>query len=188
MTEETLRDLAATVRKLTEENDALRARVDRLDRQTAASKDTQLLGILGLQDYLATRVGCGSLDCGALLEMARAGQIPSILLPQASGGEAFAFNGPAVEKALLRRAERRPTRELDLLVDDLPGLSARTKNALHANRIVHLGHLVKSVAPELLRLKNFGKRGLQEVESELARLGYSLGMPVDWTQPQGGRR
>lgn len=63
-------------------------------------------------------------------------------------------------------------------VDDLT-FSTRTLNALRNAGVRYLGELVQQTRPRLLRLKNFGKASLKEVEEKLAIRGLFLGHPLE---------
>ena len=54
------------------------------------------------------------------------------------------------------------------------GFSARAVNALFHENVATLGQLCEKTRAELLRIPNFGKKSLSEVEAELARWGLSL--------------
>lgn len=62
-------------------------------------------------------------------------------------------------------------------VDELE-LSVAAFNCLSNENIVLIGELVQRTEPELLRTKNFGRKRLIEIKSELGRLGLALGMEV----------
>jgi hypothetical protein len=59
-------------------------------------------------------------------------------------------------------------------------LSVRTTQCLSNAEIVHLGQLVQKTEAELMRLPNFGRKSLNEVNEVLAGLGFHLGMELDW--------
>jgi len=67
--------------------------------------------------------------------------------------------------------------ELLRSVDELE-LSVAACNCLSNENIVLIGELVQWTEPELLRTKNFGRKRLIEIKSELNRLGLTLGMEV----------
>lgn len=62
-------------------------------------------------------------------------------------------------------------------VDELE-LSVAAFNCLSNENIVLIGELVQWTEPELLRTKNFGRKRLIEIKSELGRLGLTLGMEI----------
>ncbi len=71
--------------------------------------------------------------------------------------------------------------ELDKLLDqplDRLNLSVRAKNCLDSENIVTIRELVSLTESELLKVRNFGKTSLKEVQKELKKLNLSLGMPV----------
>ena len=61
-------------------------------------------------------------------------------------------------------------------------LSVRSRNCLEAVELNTIGDLVTKSGAELLKLRNFGKTSLAEVEGKLAELGLSLGMDVKWPE------
>ncbi|MDR2638611.1 MAG: DNA-directed RNA polymerase subunit alpha [Helicobacteraceae bacterium] len=82
-----------------------------------------------------------------------------------------------VENALAlgaNNAERDESlKTLLLKIEDL-GLSARSHNCLTRSDIVYLGEVVLMDEPELSRVKNLGKKSLDEIKEKLAQLGYPV--------------
>jgi DNA-directed RNA polymerase alpha subunit len=68
----------------------------------------------------------------------------------------------------------------DRPVDTALNLSTRASNALRVAGVVAVGDLVQQTEQELLKLPNFGRRSLGEVEAALAKLQLRLGMNPDW--------
>jgi len=60
-------------------------------------------------------------------------------------------------------------------VADLP-LSVRASQGLRYADIQYVGELVQCTERELLEIRNFGRKCLNEVKTILARMGLSLGM------------
>jgi len=58
-------------------------------------------------------------------------------------------------------------------------LSVRANNCLRNANITSIGELIQKTEAELMKTKNFGKKSLQEIKDELARIGLSLGMRID---------
>jgi DNA-directed RNA polymerase subunit alpha len=58
-------------------------------------------------------------------------------------------------------------------------LSVRANNCLLNANITTIGELVQRTEAELMKTKNFGKKSLQEIKDELARIGLSLGMRLE---------
>ncbi len=58
-------------------------------------------------------------------------------------------------------------------------LSVRANNCLRNANITTIGKLVQKTEAELMKTKNFGKKSLQEIKDELARIGLSLGMRIE---------
>jgi DNA-directed RNA polymerase subunit alpha len=63
-------------------------------------------------------------------------------------------------------------------VDGLP-ISLRTSYGLRDADIKYVGELVQCSEEELLEIKNFGRKSLNEVKTIVADLGLSLGMRLD---------
>ena len=57
-------------------------------------------------------------------------------------------------------------------------LSSRASNCLKVARIKTIGELVSKRDEELLAVKNFGKKSLDEIKDRLKDMGLSLGMQV----------
>jgi DNA-directed RNA polymerase subunit alpha len=58
-------------------------------------------------------------------------------------------------------------------------LSVRTANCLKNASIATVGDLVSRSERDILEIKNFGKKSLEELQELLARLGLSFGMSAD---------
>lgn len=65
-------------------------------------------------------------------------------------------------------------------------LSVRSRNCLEAVELETVGDLVIRSGAELLKLRNFGKTSLAEIEGRLSEFGLSLGMDVDWPEDSQG--
>jgi DNA-directed RNA polymerase subunit alpha len=90
----------------------------------------------------------------------------------------------------IMRFEEEPTyierKKIDIALKNLQRLmkmkvtelevSVRCANCLHAAKIEYVKELVTKTEAELLRLRNFGKKSLEEVETVLDRYGLHLGM------------
>ena len=63
---------------------------------------------------------------------------------------------------------------LEKSIDEL-GLTVRSHNCLKRMNINTIGDLIKKKESDLLKVRNFGKKSLQEVQEVLAKLGLSLG-------------
>ena len=70
------------------------------------------------------------------------------------------------------------TRRLSLSVDELD-LSVRSYNCLKNAEIRTIRELVQKTEPELLRLKNFGRKCLNEIKDLLGEMDLHLGMSLD---------
>jgi len=63
-------------------------------------------------------------------------------------------------------------------VEGLP-ISVRTSYGLRNADIKYVGELVQCTEEELLEIKNFGRKSLNEIRAILTDLGLSLGMKLD---------
>jgi DNA-directed RNA polymerase alpha subunit len=64
---------------------------------------------------------------------------------------------------------------LDAPVANLAQFSVRTENCLRNDRIITVEDLVRHTEAKLLRIPNFGHKGLLEVKAALAKHGRTLG-------------
>ena len=72
-----------------------------------------------------------------------------------------------------------PINEIYLRPVEGLSLSVRTFHGLLNADIKYVGELVQCTEQELLELKNFGRKSLNEIKAILAELGLSLGMRLD---------
>ena len=72
-----------------------------------------------------------------------------------------------------------PMNELFLRPVEGLSLSVRTFHGLRSADIKYVGELVQCTERELLDIKNFGRKSLNEIKAILADLGLSLGMRLD---------
>ena len=72
-----------------------------------------------------------------------------------------------------------PMNEIFLRPVEGLSLSLRTFHGLRSADIKHVGELVQCTEHELLEIKNFGRKSLNEIKAILADLGLSLGMRLD---------
>jgi DNA-directed RNA polymerase subunit alpha len=75
--------------------------------------------------------------------------------------------------------------ELNTAIDELE-LSVRSVNSLKNSNIRSLGDLVRQTEAQILQVKNFGKKSLQEIADLLERRGLNFGMRYEET-PDGVR-
>jgi DNA-directed RNA polymerase subunit alpha len=75
--------------------------------------------------------------------------------------------------------------ELNTPIDELE-LSVRSVNSLKNSNIRSLGDLVRQTEAQILQVKNFGKKSLQEIADLLERRGLNFGMRYEET-PSGVR-
>ena len=92
--------------------------------------------------------------------------------PLSAGGEAG--NGDSVRLA-----------ELNTPIDDLE-LSVRSVNSLKNSNIRSLGDLVRQTESQILQVKNFGKKSLNEIADLLERENLNFGMKYE-ESPDGVR-
>jgi DNA-directed RNA polymerase subunit alpha len=62
---------------------------------------------------------------------------------------------------------------MDMPIDELE-LSVRSSNCLHREGIKSLGQLLEKTEEELLAMRNFGQRSIDEVKEKLTGLGLEL--------------
>ncbi len=86
-------------------------------------------------------------------------------------GAPFAPESSESEHARLKRI-------LSIPIEDLE-ISVRAYNCLKSNNIKTLGDIVSYNEPELLRLKNFGKKSLKELEEIVHQHGLEFGLNVE---------
>ncbi|HXW83801.1 MAG TPA: DNA-directed RNA polymerase subunit alpha [Candidatus Binataceae bacterium] len=82
--------------------------------------------------------------------------------------------------------EQRPTLN-ELLYRPVEGLpiSVRAFNGLQNADIKFIGELVQRTEQDMLKIKNFGRKSLNEIKEVLADMGLSLGMRLDNLPPRG---
>ncbi len=85
------------------------------------------------------------------------------------GGEGADMSGAPID-AKLREILSQPIEMIEL--------SSRASNCLKVARIKTIGELVSKRDEELLAVKNFGKKSLDEIKDRLKDMGLSLGMQV----------
>lgn len=73
-----------------------------------------------------------------------------------------------------KSAPKKPSSELLAKSIDTLGLPTRITNPMYRNNIHTLGDLIKCDEIDLLEMPYFGEVALQEVKSELSKLGLSL--------------
>jgi len=84
--------------------------------------------------------------------------------------EPSASGGPAI-----------PANMLDMPIEDLD-LPMRAYNSLKRNNIVKVGQLLQLTDDDLLRMRNFGRKSLDEMKERLRMRGF---LPPDDTDPAG---
>jgi DNA-directed RNA polymerase subunit alpha len=71
----------------------------------------------------------------------------------------------------------------DLLVGELE-LPVRANNCLHSAEIRYIGELVQRTEQDMVKIKNFGRKSLADINEILSQRSLSLGMQVgDWLPP-----
>lgn len=63
-------------------------------------------------------------------------------------------------------------------------ISSRSLNCLRNSGIRYVGDLVIRTETEMLRIKNFGRKSLEEIKDRLREMGLSLGMDIEWQPPE----
>ncbi|MFZ0245508.1 MAG: DNA-directed RNA polymerase subunit alpha, partial [Candidatus Binatus sp.] len=86
----------------------------------------------------------------------------------AEGGEAH----PTMSELLYRPVEGLP-------------ISVRAFNGLQNADIKYIGELVQRTEQDMLKIKNFGRKSLNEIKEVLADMGLSLGMRLENLPPRG---
>ncbi len=69
-------------------------------------------------------------------------------------------------------------------VEGLP-ISVRAFNGLQNADIKYIGELVQRTEQDMLKIKNFGRKSLNEIKEVLADMGLSLGMRLENLPPRG---
>ena len=89
------------------------------------------------------------------------------------------FDEPPVpsEETLIDEATQRIAQLLTMQVEELE-LSVRSANCLKAADIITLQDLVVRTEAEMLKLRNFGRKSLNELNAILENLGLSFGMEI----------
>ena len=79
-----------------------------------------------------------------------------------------------------------PMEQYNMPIEQL-GLSVRTLNCLRRGNISKVGELLEKSEDELLEMRNFGRRSLQEVQENLGTLGisYPMGAPEEDSEEEG---
>ena len=85
---------------------------------------------------------------------------------EAPAPEAGAEARPAINELLYRPVEGLP-------------ISVRAFNGLQNADIKYIGELVQRTEQDMLRIKNFGRKSLNEIKEVLADMGLSLGMRLE---------
>ncbi|MFN3270362.1 MAG: DNA-directed RNA polymerase subunit alpha C-terminal domain-containing protein [Candidatus Kapaibacteriota bacterium] len=91
--------------------------------------------------------------------------------PEVTTVGAISTETPESEHARLKRILSIPVDELEI--------SVRAYNCLKANNIKTLGDIVSYTEQELLKLKNFGKKSLKELEEIVHQYGLEFGLNVE---------
>ncbi len=97
---------------------------------------------------------------------------------QQAEAPAAGFDGEAAEGAVSLAGLDPKLREILNQPIEMIELSSRASNCLKVARIRTIGELVGRRDEELLAVKNFGKKSLDEIKDRLKDMGLSLGMQV----------
>lgn len=82
------------------------------------------------------------------------------------------------ENQILEEEKVKKLKELLGQSVDIIELSIRAQNCLRVAKIKTIGELVQRKEQELLKVKNFGKKSLNEIVKKLKEIGLSLGMEI----------
>lgn len=92
-------------------------------------------------------------------------------------GEKISLDAISSETANLQSYLNLPIEELEL--------SGRAYNCLKGANINYIGELVQKTESELLKLRSFGKKSLDEITEKLAKFNLKLGMTdLNWKPPK----
>ena len=73
-------------------------------------------------------------------------------------------------------------KNLTIKIEDL-NLSVRTINSLKNEKIIYVGDLVQQTDGELIRIPNFGIKGLKDIKNVLSEMSLYLGLEIlEWNQ------
>ena len=119
--------------------------------------------------YLLSRPNCGPMAMSEIRDMLR------------YHGRSLKGDEDRPPIVVIEVADDTPLRQLVFGLDGTPmsmqdctPLSVRSWNALLNDNILTIGELAKKTVSELLRIPNFGRKSLNEVEEFLARHGRKL--------------
>jgi DNA-directed RNA polymerase subunit alpha len=84
---------------------------------------------------------------------------------------------PEVESAL--------TRQLQTKIEEMD-FSVRTSNCLRREGITTVGELIQRTESDLMRIRNFGRKSLQEIKDKLAGMGLELATESDEDESDAG--
>jgi len=88
-----------------------------------------------------------------------------------------------VEEEERKEEESKVNENLSKTINELE-LSVRAANCLKNTNIRYIGELVQKTEKEMLEMKNFGRKSLNEIKQILSEMGLSLGMKLEnWTPP-----
>lgn len=101
---------------------------------------------------------------------------------QADSYQRTVSSGMVFERILPARNESENVlqrkRTLLCLIEEEMELSVRSRGCLNNTGIKLIGQLVQKSASELLKLKNFGRTSLREIENSLSEMGFTLEMAL----------
>ncbi|MBX6422012.1 DNA-directed RNA polymerase subunit alpha [Thermosulfurimonas sp. F29] len=63
-------------------------------------------------------------------------------------------------------------------------ISSRSLNCLLNAGLRYIGDLVTRTEAEMLRIKNFGRKSLEEIRDRLHEMGLDFGIPIEWQPPE----
>ncbi len=137
-----------------------------------------------------TRVGKSSEFDRLVLEIWTDGTIdPEEALRRAAGilREQLLIFGEEKMEVEARPEEEKPgasfEEQLNQPIETLE-ISSRSLNCLLNAGLKYIGDLVTRTEAEMLRIKNFGRKSLEEIRSRLQEMGLDFGMPIEWQPPE----
>jgi DNA-directed RNA polymerase subunit alpha len=96
----------------------------------------------------------------------------------------FDFQHQEEELAGAPEAESAASRQLQTRIEDLD-FSVRTMNCLRREGVATVGELVKRTESDLMAIRNFGRKSLQEVKDRVATMGLELSSERAETEESG---
>ena len=161
---------------------------DVVRRRFGLNRKRMSLGEVG-RDYDVSRERIRQVEARALYKLRHPSR-SKFLLPLVSSIEEIVKECLLLHRnqtgVLIRKAspaEQLITLEMLMRSTDELEVSVRTSNCLHNGNIRFIGDLIQVSEADLLRIKNFGHKSLNELKEILGEFGLSLGLPLDKIDP-----